>query len=147
MMSFDRKFVLFNIPQIQYKNPWVQIMMFKNMTPSPFLRFYLGKMKILIRLSWCWQLCGHILMIFNMFSRWWWTSADGCRRKGLQRNHTACEKDSGQVRVSHSEMCKWYDMNHFFIGQFQRYGCDSCSQNLKLKSILLPMYWVCFEYI
>ncbi|XP_044611073.1 small ribosomal subunit protein mS25 isoform X3 [Equus asinus] len=35
------KFVFFNIPQIQYKNPWVQIMMFKNMTPSPFLRFYL----------------------------------------------------------------------------------------------------------
>ncbi|KAF6100238.1 mitochondrial ribosomal protein S25 [Phyllostomus discolor] len=38
-----RKFVFFNIPQIQYKNPWVQIMMFKNMTPSPFLRFYLGQ--------------------------------------------------------------------------------------------------------
>lgn len=36
-----RKFVFFNIPQIQYKNPWVQIMMFKNMTPSPFLKFYL----------------------------------------------------------------------------------------------------------
>jgi len=40
---FDRKFVFFNIPQIQYRNPWVQIMMFKNMTPSPFLRFYLGE--------------------------------------------------------------------------------------------------------
>ncbi|KAF4070621.1 hypothetical protein AMELA_G00287560 [Ameiurus melas] len=37
-----RKFVFFSVPQIQYKNPWVQIMMFKNMTPSPFLRFYLG---------------------------------------------------------------------------------------------------------
>ncbi|KPP72289.1 28S ribosomal protein S25, mitochondrial-like [Scleropages formosus] len=36
-----RKFVFFNVPQIQYKNPWVQIQMFKNMTPSPFLRFYL----------------------------------------------------------------------------------------------------------
>ncbi|NXA05555.1 RT25 protein, partial [Sapayoa aenigma] len=36
-----RKFVYFNIPQIQYKNPWVQIMLFRNMTPSPFLRFYL----------------------------------------------------------------------------------------------------------
>uniref|UniRef100_A0A8D2JN67 Small ribosomal subunit protein mS25 n=1 Tax=Sciurus vulgaris TaxID=55149 RepID=A0A8D2JN67_SCIVU len=36
-----RRFVFFNIPQIQYKNPWVQIMLFKNMTPSPFLRFYL----------------------------------------------------------------------------------------------------------
>ncbi|XP_012587609.1 PREDICTED: 28S ribosomal protein S25, mitochondrial, partial [Condylura cristata] len=40
-LPFCRKFVFFNIPQIQYKNPWVQIMMFKNMTPSPFLRFYL----------------------------------------------------------------------------------------------------------
>ena len=38
-----RKFVFFNIPQIQYKNPWVQIMLFKNMTPTPFLRFYLGE--------------------------------------------------------------------------------------------------------
>uniref|UniRef100_A0AAA9S0N8 Small ribosomal subunit protein mS25 n=3 Tax=Bos TaxID=9903 RepID=A0AAA9S0N8_BOVIN len=38
-----RKFVFFNIPQIQYKNPWVQIMLFKNMTPTPFLRFYLGR--------------------------------------------------------------------------------------------------------
>ncbi|NXG06025.1 RT25 protein, partial [Sakesphorus luctuosus] len=37
----SRKFVFFNIPQIQYKNPWVQIMLFRNMTPSPFLRFYL----------------------------------------------------------------------------------------------------------
>ncbi|NXF84973.1 RT25 protein, partial [Eubucco bourcierii] len=36
-----RRFVFFNVPQIQYKNPWVQIMLFRNMTPSPFLRFYL----------------------------------------------------------------------------------------------------------
>ncbi|XP_072276608.1 small ribosomal subunit protein mS25 [Pyxicephalus adspersus] len=36
-----RNFVFFNIPQIQFKNPWVQILTFKNMTPSPFLRFYL----------------------------------------------------------------------------------------------------------
>uniref|UniRef100_A0A673IEE0 Small ribosomal subunit protein mS25 n=1 Tax=Sinocyclocheilus rhinocerous TaxID=307959 RepID=A0A673IEE0_9TELE len=28
-----RKFVFLDIPQIQCKNPWVQIMMFKNMTP------------------------------------------------------------------------------------------------------------------
>jgi hypothetical protein len=36
--------VFFNIPQIQYKNPWVQIVMFKNMTPTPFLQFYLGEL-------------------------------------------------------------------------------------------------------
>lgn len=46
-----RKFVFFSVPQIQYKNPWVQIMMFKNMTPSPFLRFYLGKYLFLSLLS------------------------------------------------------------------------------------------------
>ncbi|XP_028843491.1 small ribosomal subunit protein mS25 [Denticeps clupeoides] len=37
-----RKFVFFKVPQIQYKNPWVQIVMLKNMTPSPFLTFYLN---------------------------------------------------------------------------------------------------------
>uniref|UniRef100_A0AAV2LWX9 Small ribosomal subunit protein mS25 n=1 Tax=Knipowitschia caucasica TaxID=637954 RepID=A0AAV2LWX9_KNICA len=36
-----RNFVFFKIPQIQYQNQRVQIMMFKNMTPSPFLKFYL----------------------------------------------------------------------------------------------------------
>ncbi|XP_006630758.1 small ribosomal subunit protein mS25 [Lepisosteus oculatus] len=36
-----RKFVFFKIPQIQYKNPWVQIVMYKNLTPSPFVKFYL----------------------------------------------------------------------------------------------------------
>ncbi|CAJ0941508.1 unnamed protein product [Ranitomeya imitator] len=36
-----RKFVFFSVPQIQYRNPWLQIMLLKNMTPSPFLRFYL----------------------------------------------------------------------------------------------------------
>ncbi|KAM3915207.1 small ribosomal subunit protein mS25 [Leptodactylus fuscus] len=36
-----RNFVFFHIPQIQYKNPRVQIMLLKNMTPAPFLRFYL----------------------------------------------------------------------------------------------------------
>uniref|UniRef100_A0A8C5D5W1 Small ribosomal subunit protein mS25 n=1 Tax=Gouania willdenowi TaxID=441366 RepID=A0A8C5D5W1_GOUWI len=41
IMTSELTFVFFNIPQIQYKNPWLQIMMFKNMTPSPFLKFYL----------------------------------------------------------------------------------------------------------
>uniref|UniRef100_A0A8C9E1S8 Small ribosomal subunit protein mS25 n=1 Tax=Phocoena sinus TaxID=42100 RepID=A0A8C9E1S8_PHOSS len=36
-----REFVVFNIPPIQYKDPWVQIMTFKHMTLTPFLRFYL----------------------------------------------------------------------------------------------------------
>lgn len=36
-----RIFVVFNISKILYKKPWVQIMMFKNMMPSPFLWFYL----------------------------------------------------------------------------------------------------------
>ncbi|ETN65708.1 probable 28S ribosomal protein S25, mitochondrial [Anopheles aquasalis] len=35
-----RDFVFWNIPQIQYKNPKVQVVTFKNMTPSPFIRCY-----------------------------------------------------------------------------------------------------------
>lgn len=35
-----RDFVFWNIPQIQHKNPNVQVVTFKNMTPSPFIRCY-----------------------------------------------------------------------------------------------------------
>ncbi|XP_070500516.1 small ribosomal subunit protein mS25-like [Chironomus tepperi] len=33
-------FVFWTLPQLQYKNPDVQIVTFKNMTPSPFIRCY-----------------------------------------------------------------------------------------------------------
>ncbi|XP_035691122.1 28S ribosomal protein S25, mitochondrial-like [Branchiostoma floridae] len=36
-----RDFVFFHLPQVQYKNPEVQVVTFKNLTPSPFLKFYL----------------------------------------------------------------------------------------------------------
>jgi len=32
--------VFWNIPQIQFKNPEVQVLTLKNMTPSPFVRCY-----------------------------------------------------------------------------------------------------------
>ncbi|XP_055902370.1 probable 28S ribosomal protein S25, mitochondrial [Eupeodes corollae] len=35
-----RDFVFWNIPQVQFKNPNVQVVTFKNMTPSPFIRCY-----------------------------------------------------------------------------------------------------------
>lgn len=35
-----RDFVFWHVPQIQYKNPSVQVVTFKNMTPSPFVRCY-----------------------------------------------------------------------------------------------------------
>ncbi|KAJ8888677.1 hypothetical protein PR048_008169 [Dryococelus australis] len=38
-----RDFVFWYLPQIQYKNPHVQINTFKNMTPSPFIKCYLDK--------------------------------------------------------------------------------------------------------
>ncbi|XP_046341217.1 28S ribosomal protein S25, mitochondrial-like [Haliotis rufescens] len=42
-------FVFWHLAQIQYKNPSVQIVTFKNMTPSPFLQFYLnGGKKVLL---------------------------------------------------------------------------------------------------
>ena len=34
-------FVFWNIPQVQYKNPDVQIVTLKNMTPSPFITCFL----------------------------------------------------------------------------------------------------------
>ncbi|XP_046398569.1 probable 28S ribosomal protein S25, mitochondrial [Ischnura elegans] len=36
-----RDFVFWYLPQIQYKNPDVQVITFRNMTPSPFIRCYL----------------------------------------------------------------------------------------------------------
>lgn len=39
-----KSFVFWTIPQLQYKNPSVQIVTFKNMTPSPFIRCYFGKL-------------------------------------------------------------------------------------------------------
>ena len=38
-----RQFVFWHLPQLQYKNPNIQIVTFKNLTPSPFIRCYLGK--------------------------------------------------------------------------------------------------------
>lgn len=37
------------MPQLQYKNPSVQCITFKNMTPSPFIRCYFGKFRELAR--------------------------------------------------------------------------------------------------
>ena len=36
-----RDFVFWNLPQVQYKNPDVQIVTLKNMTPSPFITCFL----------------------------------------------------------------------------------------------------------
>lgn len=38
-----REFCFWYLPQIQYKNPYVQLMTLKNMTPSPFIRCFYGK--------------------------------------------------------------------------------------------------------
>ncbi|XP_069698423.1 small ribosomal subunit protein mS25-like isoform X2 [Periplaneta americana] len=34
---YERDFVFWQVPQIQYKNPDVQVLTLKNMTPSPFI--------------------------------------------------------------------------------------------------------------
>uniref|UniRef100_A0A0K8R9E0 Small ribosomal subunit protein mS25 n=1 Tax=Ixodes ricinus TaxID=34613 RepID=A0A0K8R9E0_IXORI len=36
-----KDFVFWYLPQVQYKNPNVQVVIFKNMTPTPFVRFWL----------------------------------------------------------------------------------------------------------
>jgi small subunit ribosomal protein S25 len=38
-----REFVFWHLTQLQYKNPEVQVATFKNLTPSPFIRCYLGE--------------------------------------------------------------------------------------------------------
>ncbi|KAG8229725.1 hypothetical protein J437_LFUL007900 [Ladona fulva] len=43
-----RDFVFWYVPQIQYKNPEVQVITFKNMTPSPFIRCFLDSGKELL---------------------------------------------------------------------------------------------------
>uniref|UniRef100_A0A1B0D4K9 Small ribosomal subunit protein mS25 n=1 Tax=Phlebotomus papatasi TaxID=29031 RepID=A0A1B0D4K9_PHLPP len=43
-----RDYVFWNLPQIQYKNPDVQVITFKNMTPSPFIRCYFENGKDII---------------------------------------------------------------------------------------------------
>ncbi|XP_076237854.1 mitochondrial ribosomal protein S25 [Calliopsis andreniformis] len=43
-----RQFVFWNLPQIQYKNPKVQIVTFKNLTPSPFIKCYYGDGKTML---------------------------------------------------------------------------------------------------
>nr|CAG4646641.1 EOG090X0FQ5 [Macrothrix elegans] len=40
-----RQFVFWHLPQLQYKNPNVQILTFKNLTPSPFIQCYLDNGK------------------------------------------------------------------------------------------------------
>lgn len=35
-----KNFIVWTLPRLQYKNPEVQVVTFKNMTPSPFIRCY-----------------------------------------------------------------------------------------------------------
>ncbi|CAH1388698.1 unnamed protein product [Nezara viridula] len=35
-----RDFIFWHLPQLQYKNPNVQVITFRNMTPTPFIRCY-----------------------------------------------------------------------------------------------------------
>jgi small subunit ribosomal protein S25 len=39
--SGARDFVFWNLPQVQYRNPDVQIVTFRNLTPSPFITCFL----------------------------------------------------------------------------------------------------------
>lgn len=39
-----RNFVFWKLPQVQYRNPGVQVVTFKNLTPSPFIRCYFGEL-------------------------------------------------------------------------------------------------------
>jgi hypothetical protein len=56
-----KEFVFWTLPQIQYKNPHIQVASFKNMTPSPFISCYLEngekvKTRIFFGIFWL-QIC------------------------------------------------------------------------------------------
>lgn len=46
-----REFVFWNLPQIQFKNPHVQVVTLKDMTPSPFIRCFYGKNRPIINVG------------------------------------------------------------------------------------------------
>ncbi|XP_078052665.1 mitochondrial ribosomal protein S25 [Augochlora pura] len=43
-----REFVFWHLPQIQYKNPDVQVITFKNLTPTPFIKCYYNDGKTML---------------------------------------------------------------------------------------------------
>ncbi|XP_076380118.1 mitochondrial ribosomal protein S25 [Megalopta genalis] len=43
-----RDFVFWHLPQIQYKNPNVQVITFKNLTPTPFVKCYYNDGKTML---------------------------------------------------------------------------------------------------
>ncbi|KAG5314289.1 RT25 protein, partial [Acromyrmex insinuator] len=43
-----RDFVFWHLPQLQYKNPNVQIVTFRNITPSPFIKCYYANGKTML---------------------------------------------------------------------------------------------------
>ncbi|XP_076621213.1 mitochondrial ribosomal protein S25 [Colletes latitarsis] len=43
-----RDFVFWNLPQIKYKNPAVQVITFRNLTPTPFIRCYYDNGKTML---------------------------------------------------------------------------------------------------
>ena len=47
-------FVFWHLPQLQHKNPDVQFLVFKNMTPTPFMKVYFGEFFFHLFLqTWC----------------------------------------------------------------------------------------------
>lgn len=53
MFAFFRQFIFWYLPQMQYKNPHVQIVTLRNLTPSPFITCYFGK------------ICSDILLFYH----------------------------------------------------------------------------------
>lgn len=52
-LLFFRQFIFWYLPQMQYKNPHVQIVTLRNLTPSPFITCYFGK------------ICSYILLFYH----------------------------------------------------------------------------------
>ncbi|XP_023336118.1 probable 28S ribosomal protein S25, mitochondrial [Eurytemora carolleeae] len=124
-----RDFVFWNLPQVQYKNPDVQILTFKNMTPSPFITCFLedntkvyfdvdsqSNKDILDRLVKTLGKSKEVLEEEAVASEAKSNPANFCRRLGFSR-HCICEMPgqipcSSLVPVPRHWRGKWYNQGH-----------------------------------
>lgn len=84
-----KSFVFWTLPQLQYKNPEVQVCTFKNMTPSPFIRCYFGEF-------WNTRWCRLKNKCLNFRGRE--ANADWHRQQVQRRHHQAFSQSSWKIK-------------------------------------------------
>lgn len=107
-----RDFVFWKIPQVQHRNPTVQVVTMKNMTPSPFIRCYFGN--LIKNLIGPWVITNRKTSLgcseWRRNYHWHW-------QQNERGNRTAFDRSCGEIWVSLpvwiSRYCCLYEMFHF----------------------------------